>query len=589
MVASNYTYVTLDDPSEPLGFSYALGINDLGQVVGFDQLYFVYSGGLYSHLPTGTYSPTSINDAGQIAGTYFDSSGAHGFVYNGGVYTTLPDDPLALGGFNISGINNAGQIVGSYFDSSFKSYAFVYSGGVYTALPDDPLATYGITASGINIAGQIVGSYYDSSGTHAFLYSGGVYTTLPDDPLAISLSPTGINDAGQIVGIYQDSSGGEHGFLYSGGVYTTIDDPLATSGTAVFGINDAGQVVGSYFDSSGQHAFVATPTALNHAPTANPDIASVQKGQTIAIDATHGVLSNDTDPDHDVLHVSAINGVATNVGHSVTGSYGTLTLAADGSYSYAANNNVGSAASTGAVDEFKYTIDDGHGGTATSELSINIDPAQASSPQHTPPTTTLADLISEGEQEITNQENTSDFSYPSHLTDNFHLVDDIANGLAAQFGTPQSHYVIGSTVGDVTDGFINVKSELSIQKDYPFLDQCVALVQALDKNVGGTTGWHPSTQVDANGQIANIAAGSPIATFTGSNYDGDHAALFLGAGAEKGVAGFFVLDQYNHPPASTGLTLYPDGTHLDVSYYEHAELRFISTADAAATHYFLLA
>ena len=315
-----------------------------------------------------------------------------------------------------------------------------------------------------------------------------------------------------------------------------------------------------------------------------------QKGTTVTADAARGVLANDRDADvHDVLHVSAINGVSANVGHAVIGAYGTLALNADGSFSYTADKNLGSASSTGAVDKFNYTIDDGHGGTATSQLSVNILPAQASSPQHAPPAHTLADLINQAEQEITNQESTSDFLNPSHLTDNFHLVADIANAVAAQFGTPQSHYVIGTTEGDVTDGFINVKSELSVAKDYPFLDQCVALVQALDKNVGGTTTWHPSTQVDANGRIANIAAGSPIATFTSGKYDGDHAAIFLAAGTEKGVAGFFVLDQYNLPPASSGLKLYPDGTPLDVFHYEHAELRFINVSDAAASHYYLIA
>lgn len=334
-----------------------------------------------------------------------------------------------------------------------------------------------------------------------------------------------------------------------------------------------------------------TINGANDLPKAGPDFATIQKGSTITIDASHGVLANDTDTDiHDILHVSAVNGLDFNIGQPVHGNFGTLTLNANGSYSYTANQNLGSAANTGAVDTFTYTVNGGHtGDDATTELSITISPAKAASPQHAPPTSTLAELVNEAKQEITHQENTSGFLNPSHLTDNFHLVADIANAVAAQFGTPQSHYVIDTTAGDVTHGFINVKSELSVPKDYPFLDQCVALVQALDKNVGGTTTWHPSTQVDVNGQIANLAAGSPIATFTNGRYDGDHAAIFLGSGVEKGVAGFFVLDQYNLPPASSGQILSPDGTPLDVFHYEPAEIRFIDVLGVAATHYFLIA
>ena len=276
--AVKYTYVTLDDPSEPVGFSFALGINDLGQVVGFDQVGFVYSGGLnsgnpYSHLAP-TYSPTAINNLGQVVGFYVSGGVEHGFLESGGVYTTLPDNPAAL--FDtISGINDSGQIVGNYFDgTSNHGFLYNYNGGGYTILPNYSLAANDLAVSGINDTGQIVGTYSDSSGSeHIFLYSGGangVYTTLPDNPLATNgFNVTGINDTDQIVGIYSDGSG-EHGFLYSGGVYTTLNDNLATGGTAVFGINNAGQIVGSYFDSLGQHAFIATPSGIGIDPIIVP-------------------------------------------------------------------------------------------------------------------------------------------------------------------------------------------------------------------------------------------------------------------------------------------------------------------------------
>ena len=55
----------------------------------------------------------SINDLGQIVGRYDDASGSHGFLYSGGIYTTI-DDPLATCGTVATSINDLGQIVGYY-------------------------------------------------------------------------------------------------------------------------------------------------------------------------------------------------------------------------------------------------------------------------------------------------------------------------------------------------------------------------------------------------------------------------------------------------------------------------------------------
>ena len=52
------------------------------------------------------------------------------------------------------------------------------------------------------------------------------------------------------------------------------------------------------------------------------------------------------------------------------GSYGTLTLNANGSYSYDGNPNVVPPA--GATDVFVYTIKDGDGDTSTTTLTINL-------------------------------------------------------------------------------------------------------------------------------------------------------------------------------------------------------------------------
>lgn len=73
-----------------------------------------------------------------------------------GASTTL-DDPDAFpdGSTRAASINNLGQIVGSYYDSLGNIHGFVLDHGVYTTI-DGPIGS-GATATGINNLGQIVG------------------------------------------------------------------------------------------------------------------------------------------------------------------------------------------------------------------------------------------------------------------------------------------------------------------------------------------------------------------------------------------------------------------------------------------------
>src|SRR5205814_1569701 len=93
--------------------------------------------------------------------------------------------------------------------------------------------------------------------------------------------------------------------------------------------------------------------------------------------ATGSVLTNDTDVDSgDSKTVTAVNGAAVNVGQPLVGSYGTLTLLADGSWSYALNDadpdtNALAQGQT-AADVFTYTVSDANGATASTTLTITI-------------------------------------------------------------------------------------------------------------------------------------------------------------------------------------------------------------------------
>jgi VCBS repeat-containing protein len=119
---------------------------------------------------------------------------------------------------------------------------------------------------------------------------------------------------------------------------------------------------------------VVTVIGANDNPVAIPDSNGVGKGSTLTVPAGTGVLANDFDPDvHDNGHlsVSAVNGVAGNVGHAVTGTYGSLTVNADGSYVYAANHG-SLPAKIVAQDIFQYTVSDTHGGTDTASIYVVV-------------------------------------------------------------------------------------------------------------------------------------------------------------------------------------------------------------------------
>jgi VCBS repeat-containing protein len=114
-----------------------------------------------------------------------------------------------------------------------------------------------------------------------------------------------------------------------------------------------------------------TVNSINDIPVANDDIAGVAKGRVITADAQHGLLVNDGDLDGDGLSVSEVNGSAANVGHAVAGTFGSLTVNADGSYSYDANKG-NLPPQIVAQDSFTYTASDGHGGTNTATLTVTI-------------------------------------------------------------------------------------------------------------------------------------------------------------------------------------------------------------------------
>ncbi len=188
---------------------------------------------------------------------------------------------------------------------------------------------------------------------------------------------------------------GAYGSIVIGvnGSYTyTVDN----SSAAVQALRTSSATLTELFTYSMEDTAGATSTATltitiqgtNDNPFATSDaIAAYEAGGvangTAGINPSGNVLTNDTDVDSGdtktVAGVSAgVVGVASgNVGASVSGSYGSLTLNADGSYSYTVDNSSPAVealrTSTDTLtDVFTYTLADASGAIATTQLTITI-------------------------------------------------------------------------------------------------------------------------------------------------------------------------------------------------------------------------
>jgi VCBS repeat-containing protein len=109
-------------------------------------------------------------------------------------------------------------------------------------------------------------------------------------------------------------------------------------------------------DASSEATVTITVNSVNDAPVATADEYAANEDEALEIDAVAGVLANDTDADGDPLTATVVTGPAN----------GTLTLNADGSFSYMPN------AEFSGSDSFTYSASDG---TASSETTVTINVA----------------------------------------------------------------------------------------------------------------------------------------------------------------------------------------------------------------------
>ncbi len=234
----------------------AMGINELGQVVGYSYdssnilSAFLYANGTMQNIGQAAIA-YGINNQGQVVGSRV---GLGAFLYQNGSIHYLP----VLSGFarGAYAINELSYVVGAnYANNDYtSSRAFLYDGVV---VQDLGILSDRSIAYDINNNGQIVGEFYvDSANHHAFLYQSGLTHDLGtlggNNSVAFQ-----INDNGQIVGWSSTTGSPNHAFLHQNEVMQDLGT-LGGSSSFAYGINSRGQVVGQSYNTgdNSSHPFL---------------------------------------------------------------------------------------------------------------------------------------------------------------------------------------------------------------------------------------------------------------------------------------------------------------------------------------------
>lgn len=247
--------------------SEAIGINDLGQVVGTSFASgplrsFIWSDGTTTD--PGTLGGldcvvTAINNKSQVVGYGSYDRGYHAFVYRNQKLEDL--NPAGSRFAEARDINDEGMIVGRIqMARPGPTHAFLFSKQQMKDL--GTLGGQNSAAHGINNAGNIVGvSQTTDKNEHAFLYVNGMMKDLGTLG-GLNSAAIGINGSGQVAG-YSEIAGEEtsakktrHAFLYYLGLMTDLGVPTGGTHSEARGINDAGDVVGFAYVNGGRRAFL---------------------------------------------------------------------------------------------------------------------------------------------------------------------------------------------------------------------------------------------------------------------------------------------------------------------------------------------
>jgi hypothetical protein len=213
-------FQTVDYPGAV--YTYLFAVNNRGVAVGLygdgtAEYAIMYSvlGGTWRVFPDIPGYPENegygINDAGDAVGNAYsaDFSTSVAWIWHAGTsayfFFTVPG--AAPYSTSPSGINDKGQVAGYFNNSSGVEYGFLKQGRTHATFELPGASATG--PNGINNNGMIVGQWRDEAGAAQgfVLTSGGLFTTV-DYPGPSLTAVEGINDHGDISGVYVEEPSG---------------------------------------------------------------------------------------------------------------------------------------------------------------------------------------------------------------------------------------------------------------------------------------------------------------------------------------------------------------------------------------------
>ena len=222
----------------------------------------------YTITPLSNFYPESINDAGQVSGYAYASTGnSHAFYYqNGQFHDVAPPsfDPLSTGNSAGGKINDQGNMLISQKiryngGNLYQEYVYNVNTNKYSQISSLPPNA---TLTDINQKGDVAGTVGVNGHDQAFVYhtASGQFQYAPNPPGGSDFSTPSLNNKGGMVGLSIYPNAGSHVALFSNGVTQDLGNQTNGANTEATGINDAGDLCGYsdtlYNGRVGQQSFL---------------------------------------------------------------------------------------------------------------------------------------------------------------------------------------------------------------------------------------------------------------------------------------------------------------------------------------------
>jgi large repetitive protein len=337
--------------------------------------------------------PVAVMDTGSVI-----EAGAAGAGIPSATGNVLTNDTDVDSGDTktVSAVNGSALNVGATITTTYGTLV-INANGSYTYTLDNSRPATNALSQGQQVSETFTYTMRDTSGATSSSTLTITVTGTNDAPIAVADTNTAVEDGAIVTGSVatNDSdvdtgavltyslnapvaglvlnSNGSYSFNPSNAAYQSLAAGQSTNVVANYTVTDQ-------HGASATSTLTITVTGTNDAPVAVADTGSVVEAGAAGAgtpSATGNVLTNDTDIDSgDTKTVSAVNGSALNVGATINGTYGTVVINANGSYTYTLDN---SRAATNALaqgqtanDVFTYTMRDASGATSSTSLTITV-------------------------------------------------------------------------------------------------------------------------------------------------------------------------------------------------------------------------